>query len=340
MRKSIFSKQTSGFLLLKVLLTIIFIFHLSSLSLGCSQYGFFMGQFGEETVDERSPKLTDFGKLDLSGQTVPFSSIYSVLIVTDLHFGSEREELDEEGFLSWLDSYYQKYSEGESKDFSKLPRFAVNLGDTADGGREGQFKDFLRFENKLKAVAGKYLYGENDSTPDLERKFKVWSILGNHDLYHSGGPYFKKLVYPYTSSYFFSFDADSSDSEPGFSFYFLDTANGTLGTRQLENLRKRLEADSRPKIVFSHYPVYAGGSDMFMLLQDPIERNMILTCFAKTNVKQVYEGHAHRNYGFTFETFREEVINSLRFSDRDTKQCAVCTLDEKNKIIKTEVIEF
>lgn len=313
---------------------------LSFLIASCSAYGFFWGQFGESDVDERSPSLVDFGTLNLSEQKIPFSSIYSVIVVTDLHFGSEREELDEEVFLSWLDSHFKKYSEGETKDYSKIPRFVINLGDTADGGKKEQFEEFVVFENKIKTVAGKYLYGENDSTPDSKRKFKVWSILGNHDLYHGGSVHFEKLVFPYTSSYFFNFDAGKTDSYPGFSFYFLDTANGTLGPKQLEDFKKRINDDSRPKIVCTHYPVYAGGSDMFMIIQDSVERNTLLTYFAKNNVRQVYEGHAHKDYGFDFEKFREDVIGSLRFSMRTNKQCALVTVNEETVKVFTEIIEF
>lgn len=320
---------------------IIFFFFLTFqafFSISCSAYGFFWGQFGENDVDERSPCLADFGKFDLSAQKVPLSASYSFLVVTDLHFGSEREELNEGDFIFWLDSHFKKYSEGTSRDFTKLPRFVINLGDTADGGREGQFKDFLAFEGKIKKVAGKYLYGESEDTKDSERKYKVWSILGNHDLYHNGSVHFEKLVFPYKSSYFFNVDA--GDSGSGFAFYFLDTANGTLGTKQLKDFKKKIEADLRPKIVLTHYPVYAGGSDMFMIIQDTMERNTILTYFAKNNVRQVYEGHAHKNYGFDFKNFREDVIGSLRFSARSKKQCALVTVNEETQSVSTKIIEF
>ncbi len=325
-------KFTHFFMILLVLLALF----LSS----CSSYGFFFGQFGEEDVDSRSSRMKNFGTLDLSDQKVQLSSIYSVLVVTDLHFGSGREKLDEEKFISWLDSWFQKYTEGENADFTKLPRFAINLGDTADGGKKEQFEDFIVFENKIKAVAGKYLYGETDETPASERKFKVWSVLGNHDLYHKGAANFENLVYPHTSSYFFNFDADSTDSSSGFSFYFLDTANGTTGTKQLADFKSKIYADSRPKIVLTHYPVYAGGTNMFMIIQNTLERNTLLTYFAEGNVRQVYEGHAHHNYGFDFKIFREDVIGSLRFSTRTKRQCAIFTVNETTGKISTDVIVY
>ena len=312
----------------------------------CAPYGFFWGQFGADDVDTRSPSVRALRDInssylpDLASQTPPISSIYSILIITDVHFGAERENLDETAFLDWLDSWFQKYSAGDSKDETKLPRFVINLGDTADGGLREQFADYVQFEKKIKKIGGAYLYSETDETADSERKFKVYSILGNHDLYHNGAPHFEELLFPYISSYFFTIDTAPSDSYDGFSFYFLDTANGTMGTKQLDDFKEKLSHDSTPKIILTHYPVYAGGSDMFMIIQNSIERNTILTYFAKGNVKQVYEGHAHKNYGFDFKTFREEVIGSLRFSARDKKQCAIITVDEKNQSASTEVITF
>ena len=79
---------------------------------------------------------------------------------------------------------------------------------------------------------------------------------------------------------------------------------------------------------------------MFMIIQNTLERNTLLTYFAKNNVKQVYEGHAHSDYGFDFEKFREDVIGSLRFTHRTEKQCAIVTVNEQTQTVHTEIIKF
>ncbi|MBQ4378987.1 MAG: metallophosphoesterase [Treponema sp.] len=339
----------------KYLLPLVFIFHLSVLSFSCSHYGFFWGQFGEHDVDERSPSLSDFNSEkylpDLSSQVFPVSEVYSVLIISDLHYGSVREDMDEEVLLEFLDDWFKKYSgAGENpddKDLTKLPRFALNLGDTADTGRESEFLDYLKYEEKIKALAGKYLYGESENLPVNERKFRIYSILGNHDLYHDGSVHFMKHIFPYKSSYFFTVDADSDKSTGAFSYFFLDTANGTMGADQLEDFRKKLEADSNPKIVLSHYPVWAGGTEpfMFMVLQNTTERNLLLSYFAKNNARQIFEGHAHKFYGHDYNgKFRETAVGSLRYSkkegSRDKRQCVIFTVDEKNQTVDAEVYKF
>ena len=317
---------------------------LSLLIASCMNYGFFWGRFDEKDVDERSAYLKDFNSIkpDIASQTPAASSTYSVLIVTDMHYGSTSEKLDEKGFLDWLDGWYKKYSgRGENpddKDLTKLPRFAINLGDTADGGHDSEYREYLEFDKKIKAVAGKYLYGEDDTTLDSNRKFKIYGILGNHDIYNDGSEGFFKYIFPNYSSYYFTVDADGDGK--AFSYYFLDTANGTLGTSQLDDFKEKIEADPRPKIVLTHYPVYAGGTNMFMIIQNTMERNVLLTYFAENNVKQVYEGHAHQNYGFDFKKFREDVIASLRFSGRDSKSCAVFTVNEATQQVSTEIIKF
>lgn len=326
---------------MKSLFRLVKVFCLTSLCvfciLSCSNYGFFWGLFGEDDVDDRSSSMKNLQSEipDFASQTKAPSSSYSVLILTDMHFGATKEDIDEKAFLNWLEKRFQ------DTDYSKLPRFAINLGDTADGGHDSEYRQYLDFEKKIKALAGKYLYGENDETADSNRKFKVYGILGNHDLYNNGVTGFMKYMYPYNSSYFFHIDQNGDKS--GFSYYFLDTANGTTGKDQLDDFKSKIEADPRPKIVLTHYPVWAGGADgafAFMILQNTMERNILLTYFAENNVRQVYEGHAHANYGYDFTKFREDVIGSLRFSSRAKKQCAVCTVNEATKQVSTEIIEF
>ena len=305
----------------------------------CTHYGFFWGQFGENDVDERSPRLNDFNSLapDLASQKPQVSSVYSVLLFTDVHYGSKREDIDEKAFLSWLESYFEANYLSSPE---KLPRFALNLGDTADSGLRKEFEDYVRFENRVKALAGKYLYGEEEDLEPGERKFRIYSILGNHDLYHDGSPHFEELLFPFKSSYYFSIDADSNPETGAFSFYFLDTANGCTGTSQLDDFKEKIEKDTNPKIVCTHYPVYAGGTNLFMILQNTLERNTLLTYFAENNVRLVFEGHAHSNYGFSYGSrFREDVIGSLRFSSRDEKQCAIFTVNESEGKITTEIIK-
>ena len=285
-------------------------------------YGFFWGLFGEENVDERSSSLSSLQSAspNFSAQTEIDSSgsVYSGLVITDLHYGASWGDNNEQDFLDWFENRIETCKESNPE---KIPRFIVNLGDTADGGHKSEFSDYLNFENRIKSLAKKKL-GDAD--------YKIYSILGNHDLYNNGVEHYDDFCYPYISSYYFAIG--------GFGYYFLDTANGTLGENQLEDFKDRISADPRPKIVFTHYPIYAGaGNEKYILmrLQNTMERNTLLTYFSKYNVKQVYEGHIHARTWFDFKKFREDVIDSFRYG-----QAAVFTVNEEAGTVSTEIIEF
>lgn len=306
------------FLIFSALLALLCLFGVAS----CN-YGFFWGLFGEENVDDRSSSLSSLEsqKPDFSTQTPEVSgNVYSGLVITDLHYGAGWGEDNEQDFLNWLEQRF------ESGDAEKIPRFIVNLGDTADGGHRSEFKDYVEFENKIKALAVKCAVVQKADD------YKIYSILGNHDLYNNGVESYEDLCYPYISSYYFNISLSGS----GFGFYFLDTANGTMGTSQLEDFKNKISSDSRPKIIFTHYPIYAGaGKYLLMRLQNTLERNMLLSYFAKYNVKQVYEGHIHARTWFDFTKFREDVIQSFRYG-----AAAVFTVNESNGTVSTEIIEF
>lgn len=319
---------------ISLILTVFFSAVFFSVFCSSCNFGFFWGLFGEENVDERSSSMTDLNpeRPDFQKQELkaPKSSdnTYSFVIITDCHFGSRRTEdcnVDED-FLKWISNQFESYKDTEPE---KVPRFILNLGDTADGGHDSEFKEYLEFENKIKAVA-KEKIGDND--------YKVYSILGNHDLYNNGVSGYKKYCFPYISSYFFNLDSDPADSIPGFSFYFLDSANGTLGKNQLDDFKDKTSSDPSPKIILSHYPVYAGAEDpvaILMRIQNSMERNTLLTYFSRYNVKQVYDGHIHKNFWFNFKKFREDSIAAFKDG-----VFALVTVNEKTQTMHTEVVEL
>lgn len=314
MKKLAFKRR---FLIFSALLSFFCLFGVVS----CN-YGFFWGLFGEENVDDRSSSLRSLQTSvpNFSVQSPALSTgVYSALIITDMHYGATWGNDNEQDFLDWLSARF------ESGDAEKIPRFIVNLGDTADGGHRSEFKDYVDFENRIKSLAKDKL-GDSD--------YKIYSILGNHDLYNNGVEGYEDLCYPYISSYYFSISVSGS----GFTFYFLDTANGTLGESQLNDFKDKISSDSRPKIVFTHYPIYAGAGEsdaLLMRLQNTMERNTLLTYFSKYNIKQVFEGHIHKRTSFDFKKFREDVINSFRYGE-----AALFTVNEQAGTVSTEIITF
>ena len=280
--------------------------------LSACSYGVYWATVTGSRVEDRATSL-----LTLTGNDVPeeavkaLGSAYSFVIITDAHIGASKVDTAKHNdFAAWFEKQLQ------NSDAKKRPAFILNLGDTMDSGKESQADEFNAFTDRLAALA-KSTLGVSD--------YKVYAILGNHDLYPSDGwDVFKKTLYPHTSYYKFAIGS--------LTYYFLDTGNGTLGNPQLTSLHDALFADSNTKIILMHYPLFSELS--IFCLQDTIERNRLISYFAKTNVKYVFNGHYHPGGGYDYGPFKEVTIESFGF-----KQVALLvTVDGQE--ITTEEISF
>ncbi len=222
--------------------------------------------------------------------------IYSILIITDIHFGRFRPDRNDDLLISWIGSLSEK------------PKFCICLGDIADHGKENEFKDYNRLEQRIKDAGIQYVY----------------NILGNHDLYNSGWRFYEQYCYPNTSCYYFSTDR--------FSFYFLDTASGSLGKKQMADLKTKLAADPKPKIVSSHYPIYANCDPFtgYFSLQDTKESDTLISLCVKNNVKLFLDGHTHRYFKNQMKGFLEFNVPS----ELCTNQWALITVNENDGTIQ------
>lgn len=274
--------------------------------------------YGGTPVDSRSREI----KI-LQNQDIPKfernSAKYSFLILTDTHFGTEKTERREKEFLQKFESLFSAQDELK-------PRFIINLGDTLNAGRDNEADSFNEASKTWREKAKKISSAED---------FKIYSILGNHDLYNEGWKIWKEKIWPGVSYYKFLLDADSDGK--GFWFYFLDSANGTLGASQLEDLEKNLEADSAAKIIFCHYPPFVEQNDQYhFAFGNTIERNKMIAIFARHNVKFVFAGHAHEYSEHNFNKFVEVVVPSYAFK----KAFALVTIDEASEKVEYKIVEY
>ncbi|MDR0556536.1 MAG: metallophosphoesterase [Treponema sp.] len=262
-----------------------------------------------DDVNARSAYITEIGVPTVKEEDIykqpadsfPFGNDYTVLILADIHFGAHPDHPDapESKFFAWLDAQ------------DKKPAFCLVLGDSAEAGTEEEYKAFKGFADTLEAEP---------------YKMPVYSIIGNHDLYNNGWRHYTKYCKPYVSYYHFSTGT--------FSWYALDSGSGTLGGGQLKNLVSNLKADPKPKIVFSHYPMYGGGNFYFSL-SDPHERAALIAAFAENNVKIVLEGHQHPGSFYDFGSFRE--YNAAAFRDRQSWH--LLTINETAETVTFETVK-
>ncbi len=235
---------------------------------------------------------------------VPDSEVYTVAVFSDIHFGKKKETRREQEFLDWLQ---------KEKDNGTAPAFCICLGDIADHGLESEFKEYVSFSQKVENILG---------------SGKIYNVLGNHDLYNDGWEHYRRLIFPYNSIYHFNTQS--------FSWYCIDSASGTLGKKQYKKIQKAFEEDSAPKIVMAHIPVYSNPliNLGYYTFQNTYEADMLLTLFAKSNVKLVLNGHIHKAYKNYFNNCIELTVPSITSENK----WMVITIDEQNANIKEELI--
>ena len=287
----------------------------------CS-YGAYYLRFDEESPESRAKSSTYLSGSDVPTLAALTGTRYSFVVITDPHFGASRKRNDD-SFLSWFSAQLAQ------EDEALKPRFVVNLGDTLDSGRSSQADDYNEFCDKLRALATDTLKVSD---------FKIYTVMGNHDTYNNGWDVWKKNIYPHTSYYRLSLTtpANAALATSGFSYYFLDSGNGTLGEAQLNDVIACLSADLRPKLVFLHYPVYSNDV-LFYTLQNTMERNLLIDAFAKNRVTYVFAGHDHAEHRFTFkDKFSEHVIASFLYDN----VCSLVTVDEATQKVTSTSISF
>ena len=196
--------------------------------------------YRSNSVSDRSTKIVDLAP------ALPASKKFTCVIFTDIHFGANKRRYDKE-FLDWLKN---------KKTSNEFPSFIVSVGDIVEHGKEEEYKLYTAFVADIKKI----------------QDVPVYTALGNHDLHNSGWKHWKKYIYPHVPYYRFKTHE--------FSWYFIDTGDGTLGEPQLRNLVEEMRTDPNPKFVFSHYAIYGGGIPYFVIL-NPKERAILIDTFSK-----------------------------------------------------------
>ncbi len=253
----------------------------SMLFLG-SCYGSWNIFYEGNDVDKRTEELLLLHNADeefMASGISALSGRYTVLVISDIHFGSDKKEINPQNLFTWLDSI---------RGTSTYPSFVLCLGDVVDTGKPEQYRSYLSFCQKLKTEYNIPL---------------ILNACGNHDIYQNNWDNWKANCYPYTSFYKFY--------TGGFSWYCLDTASGTIGQKQYKKLLSDLISDSRPKIIFTHYPFIRFNINCSNMAETT-ERNKLISAFAKNKVRCVLGGHNH-NQTFDDLGFMDYGIPSLGY---------------------------
>ena len=284
----------------RVKLFLIFIFMLLPLVTAC--YGSWNFLYEGNNVDKRADvcKCLNNDSEFIASHIPSLGSKYTVLIITDTHFGNTKREVNCDKLFNYLRSI---------KGSSDYPSFVISLGDSTDHGQTGQFEKYNDFCQTLISK-----YGLNI----------VLNACGNHDIYQNNWANWEENCYPHTSFYTFH--------TKKFSWYCLDTASGTVGESQYSQLNELFDNDSCPKIIYTHYPFTRFNYDCSNMAETT-ERNKLLSDFARNKVLCVLGGHNHTQ---TFDDlgYKDYGIPSFAYDE----MWGLLHVDEDEETVELEFI--
>lgn len=177
---------------------------------------------------------------------------------------------------------------------ASAPKLALHLGDLIDAQKNIPCADSIM-----------NLAGGN-----------VFIALGNHDVYFKQWSEYKKY-FP-TATYWFDTNNGSKKLDL---FICLDTADGTIGTKQMKWLRDLLaeksQAGYRRIIVFTHTHFWklddSQGHTSNMALEETYE---VASLFAKYGVEYVWSGHQHSRQSVIFKGVNYLVLDATQDKEK------------------------
>ena len=139
---------------------------------------------------------------------------------------------------------------------------------------------------------------------------KIFHVLGNHDLYFNGWVDFKKLIGP--SVYWFDVAFTSGKDM----FIILDTATGSLGSRQTKWLKSFLSSNRklyRHCIVITHTNFFYTDKSQTGSGNMPLEETFaLIDLFRKHKVDLILQGHDHYREDLTYGNVRYTILGTIK----------------------------
>lgn len=166
----------------------------------------------------------------------------------------------------------------------------------------------------------RYPHGADD--PDYEnhyttqklfsKEFKLpfFPVVGNHDLTHNGWALYTSMF----GSSFYEFDVKIGNQNVYDHFIFLDTANGTLGEKQIHYIEEGMlksDKEIRHTFVFGHTNLFRPSSNQFASTFPREELYYLLNKFDDWACTIVFCGHVHKWDDRTIGDVRYLTLDSM-----------------------------
>ena len=236
----------------------------------------------------------------------PIKSLITLFLVISFSITS-CEEIDVRGMFVSYESVNNRFEQSMEWNASHPFREIIVPSDnysilSMGDSHVGSTTNLDIFINNAKAINASAVVMVGDITTGLAEDYEIFQqhipnqdslpsfpIIGNHDLYFNGWDQFYSRFG--SSTYLFTIKTNEATDL----FICLDTGGGTLGNKQLDWLKDKLQTlrpDYRHCIVFTHnnFFRFRHTSSTNPLVE---ELQVLLDLFAKYHVNMVITGHDH-----------------------------------------------
>ncbi len=246
------------------------------------------------------------------------------------------DSIEEYSFLVGSDSHITidpgRLSEMLEVGLDEDVLFYCHLGDLADTKPEyyynvkvamNQFRDDWMNKNTIPYTSetvtyddGLYIDPRTGAVDQyLEFAIPFYPVVGNHDITHNGWSLYCSLF----KTSFYEFTVKTANCDQYDRFIFLDSANGTLGNFQIEEIENgvfsRDKKDIRNTFVFTHTNIFRPSYTEFASTYCREELYYLLDKLADWNTTIMFCGHVHAWDDRMFGGVRHITMPSMNFVD-------------------------
>ena len=240
------------------------------------------------TIDKRFEQSMEYNKQAGYATIQALTDDYHVYVCTDTHIHQTRKR-------------WEYFIEAYRADL--LCPVAVHLGDIIDATTDFGYIEEALEPHPLTSIL--------PTKPDT-----LMAVCGNHDIYFKQWEQFIKTFK--TSSYYFIVETPSGAKDL---FVVYDSADGTIGSRQLQWLRETLEwadkQDFRHIVACTHTHFFKrDGSQGHTSNYTLEETYALLNLFEKHGVDMVWSGHDHSREITQVKDMTCIVVDSMKDEDK------------------------
>lgn len=253
---------------------------------GCDENSAALFRSTAPSVDERFILSMQYNDVNGYVTIQTHDDEYNVYVCTDTHVATVNTKFQ---------AFIQRYRE------DRMCPVAICLGDLVEADHS-----YWWFVDAFKHIK------TNPSKPDT-----MFVTIGNHDVFYN--QWHDYTQYWPTSTYYFVVETNGKNRAKDL-FICLDTAQGTLGKKQLGWLKWILEwgdtQDFRHVFVYSHINIFRRDNTYADISTVSLEETYeLMSLFTKYKVKQFWAGHDHSREEFTHGNVKYIIVDSMKEED-------------------------